>query len=64
MPYKNSGKPKAKVGMKGFSQKHVMTMDKLMKQGHSFPEAGSKLSPDARESPEPLEKEKKRIGVR
>ena len=25
--------------MKGFSQKHVMTMDKLMKKGHSFPKA-------------------------
>ena len=36
MPYKAKvGKPK----MKGFSQKHVMTMDKLMKQGHSFPKA-------------------------
>ena len=40
MPYKTkAGKPKAKVGMKGFSQKHVMTMDKLMKKGNSFPKA-------------------------
>ena len=36
MPYKtNVGKLK----MKGFGKKHVMTMDKLMKQGHSFPKA-------------------------
>ena len=36
MPYKAKvGKPK----MQGFTQKHVMTMDKLMKKGHSFPKA-------------------------